>query len=80
MTYCSRVKLALQVLDIAHSLVDKDKDLALYLTDWAPDNFAVDTRDKVKTLGHFWLCPAFFKSCYHSHQFPVTCCRKALQG
>lgn len=45
--FATRVDLALQVLDIATVMTDKDKDLSLFLTDWSLSNFAVNPKGKV---------------------------------
>ena len=37
-----RARMALQVLKIAKQFTRNDPNLALYLTDWSMDNFAVD--------------------------------------
>jgi len=39
-----RARLALQVLEIADTLTNKDRHLSLHLTDWSQSNFAVDPR------------------------------------
>ena len=41
--FTKRARMALQVLKIASQFTRNDPNLALYLTDWSMDNFAVDT-------------------------------------
>ena len=45
-----RARLALQVLDIAQTLILKHPDLAIHLTDWSQSNFAVDEDLKVRLI------------------------------
>ncbi len=45
-----RARLALQLLQIALKFTTKDKEINLYLTDWSPDNFAVDDRGLVSLI------------------------------
>jgi hypothetical protein len=42
-----RVQISKQLLQMAMKFVNNDLDLAMYLTDWSPDNFVVDRYGKV---------------------------------